>query len=87
LKSIIPSTLSNRYPGNIVSMTFIITWSTSTGGAATVHRHSPVDALSKALALLVQGFEDVVIFDGGGKGTAYTPADFGKFFLTRGIAA
>ena len=37
--------------------------------------------LSKAFVLLVQGFEDVVIFDGGGKGTAYTPADFGRFFV------
>jgi len=60
---------------------FIITWSTSTGRAATVHRHSPMEALSKALVLLVQGFEDVVIFDEGGKGTAYTPADFGRFFV------
>jgi hypothetical protein len=70
-----------------MAMTFIITWSTSTGGAATVRGHSPVEALSKALILLVQGFEDVVIFDEGGKGAAYTPADFGKLFMTRGIAA
>jgi len=64
-----------------MAMTFIITWSTSTGGAATVRGHSPVEALSKALVLLVQRFEDVVIFDEGGRGTAYTPADFGKFFV------
>jgi hypothetical protein len=70
-----------------MATTFIITWSTSAGGAATVRGHSPVEALSKALLLLVQGYEDVVIFDEGGKGTAYTPADFGKLFLTRGIAA
>ena len=67
--------------GNIIAMTFIITWSTSTGGAATVRRQSPVEALSKALVLLVQGFEDVVIFDKGGKGTGYAPADFGQFFV------
>jgi hypothetical protein len=64
-----------------MAMTFIITWSTSIGGAATARRHSPVEALSKALVLLVQGFEDVVIFDDGGKGKAYTPADFGRFFV------
>ena len=74
----------DRHTGN---MTFIITWSTSTGGAATVRAQNAVEALSKALVLLVQGFEDVVIFDEGGKGTAYAPADFGKVFLTRGIAA
>jgi len=62
-------------------MTFLITWSTSTGGAATVRGHSPEEALRKAFALLVQGFEDVVIFDEDGKGTAYTPADFGRFFV------
>jgi hypothetical protein len=66
-----------------MATTFIITWSTSIGGAASVRRHSPVEALSKALVLLVQGFEDVVIFDEGGKGTAYTPADFGKFFVDK----
>jgi hypothetical protein len=64
-----------------MATTFIITWSTSTGGAATIRGHSPVEALSEALVLLVQGFEDVVIFDEGGKGTAYTPADFGRFFV------
>jgi hypothetical protein len=64
-----------------MAMTFIITWSTSTGGAATVRRQSPVQALSEAFVLLVQGFEDVVIFDEGGKGTAYAPADFGEFFV------
>ena len=64
-----------------MAMTFIITWTTSTGGAATVRANSPVGALSKALVVLVQGFEDVVIFDEGGKGTAYTPAEFGKFFV------
>jgi hypothetical protein len=61
--------------GNIMAMTFIVTWSTSTGCAATVRGHSPVEALSKALVLLVQGFEDVVIFDEGGKGTSYTGLD------------
>jgi hypothetical protein len=40
-----------------------------------------VEALSEALILLVQEFEDVVIVGEGGKGTAYTPADFGKFFV------
>ena len=63
-----------------MAKTFIISWSTSTGGAATIRLHTPVEALSKALLLLVQGFEDVVIFDDRGKGTAYTPADFGIFF-------
>ena len=64
-----------------MAMTFMITWSTSNGGAATVRGHSPVEALTKAFVLLVQGFEDVVIFDEGGKGTAYTPADFGRLFV------
>ena len=64
-----------------MATTFIITWSTSVGGAATVRLHGPVEAVSKALGLLVQGFEDVVIFDEGGKGRAYTPADFGRIFL------
>jgi hypothetical protein len=66
-----------------MATTFVITWSTSIGGAASVRRHGPVEALSKALTLLVQGFEDVVIFDDDGKGTAYTPADFGRFFIDR----
>jgi hypothetical protein len=64
-----------------MAMTFIITWTTSTGGAATARENSPVGALSNALVLLVRGYEDVVIFDEGGKGAAYTPDDFGKFFV------
>jgi hypothetical protein len=60
-------------------MPFTITWSGPTGAAST-RRNTPVDALNWAIEMMGKGFQEVVILDENRK--AYSPADFGKFYLT-----
>lgn len=63
-------------------MRFTITWSHLAEAEYTCP-DTPTGALTKALELLSQGFDFVVIFDDE-LGNAYASADFGQFYIDTG---